>query len=316
MNATIPDSNTNTNDDQQAPVDDRATGDGAPRRDADFNQMMARLFREAAALLESQHADGYRIAAYRRGAGSLEQLVVPASVVYRRSGLAGLTELPAIGRGLGAAIADVVDHGRWRWLERLHGVIDHDDVLTTVAGIGEGLAGRIHQELGIDTLDELEAAAIDGRLARVEGFGEKRVDAVRDSLAGRRLRLDARIQERHRDEMALVSTEEILDIDAEYRERAAHDDLPLIAPRRFNPTNARWLPILHTARADRHYTAMFSNTARAHELGRTHDWVVIFADDVDHGHWTVVTERSGPGKGHRIVRGPTGPSSSLGAAGR
>lgn len=56
-------------------------------------------------------------------------------------------------------------------------------------------------------------------------------------------------------------------------------------------------------RGDRHYTALFSNTARAHEVQMTKDWVVIYRDDKGgDGRWTVVTSRFGPLKGRRIVR--------------
>ena len=72
--------------------------------------------------------------------------------------------------------------GRWRWLERLQGELDPESLLATVAGIGPGLAACIHQELGIETLEDLEVAAHDGRLARVDGFGPKRVQSVIDSL--------------------------------------------------------------------------------------------------------------------------------------
>ena len=62
--------------------------------------------------------------------------------------------------------------------------------------------------------------------------------------------------------------------------------------------------MLHTARGDRHFTALFSNTARAHQLGRTHDWVVIYADGEDREHrFTVVTEGGGELAGRRVVRG-------------
>ena len=93
-------------------------------------------------------------------------------------------------------------------------------------------------------------------------------------------------------------------VDREYRESAAAERLPLIAPRRFNPEGRRWLPILHTTRNSRHYTALFSNTARAHELGRTNDWVVIYCDrGGSDGQWTVVTSRTGVLRGRRVVRG-------------
>ena len=97
---------------------------------------------------------------------------------------------------------------------------------------------------------------------------------------------------------------EILDIDAEYKKRAADDRLPKIAPMKFNPGAVAWLPILHTERDDRHYTALFSNTARAHELNTTKDWVVIYRDDdQQHARWTVVTSQFGKLRGCRIVRG-------------
>src|SRR5690606_33853745 len=99
------------------------------------------------------------------------------------------------------------------------------------------------------------------------------------------------------------SVAELLDVDEEYRRKAAADTLIRIAPRRFNPTAAAWLPILHTTRGERHYTALYSNTARAHELGTTHDWVVIYRDDAKDGRWTVITSQFSDLKGRRIVRG-------------
>jgi hypothetical protein len=51
-----------------------------------------------------------------------------------------------------------------------------------------------------------------------------------------------------------------------------------VAPRRFNPNPEAWLPILETERVGHRYKAMYSNTARAHELDTVRDWVVIFHD--------------------------------------
>jgi putative hydrolase len=80
--------------------------------------------------------------------------------------------------------------------------------------------------------------------------------------------------------------------------------LPRLAPSRFNPTHAAWLPVLHTARGARHYTALFSNTATAHRLGRTDDWVVLYVDDGrGERQCTVVTQHGGPLDGKRVVRG-------------
>ena len=100
---------------------------------------------------------------------------------------------------------------------------------------------------------------------------------------------------------------ELLSVDHEYRELAAAGKLRLIAPRRFNPAREAWLPILHTDRGQRHYTALHSNTARAHEFGRTRDWVIVYADSgLDERQWTVITSQSGRLRGRRIVRGREG----------
>jgi DNA polymerase/3'-5' exonuclease PolX len=154
--------------------------------DDTFNAMMAARFREAAEVLEAQHAANYRIDAYRHGADTLERLLVPASTIYRRDGLAGLISLPSIGEVMARAIANVVNTGTWTWLDRLEHDGGAETLLATLPEIGPQLAARLHVELGIESLDELERAFYDGRLGRLRGFGDKRMHAIRDALAQRR----------------------------------------------------------------------------------------------------------------------------------
>ena len=62
--------------------------------------------------------------------------------------------------------------------------------------------------------------------------------------------------------------------------------------------------MLHAEDGGWEWSVMWSNTARAHELGRTQDWVVVFhARDGDDSQCTVVTETHGPLEGRRVVRG-------------
>ena len=278
--------------------------------DALFNQEMARQFRTAAELLRVQDSDHRRIDAYERGADELDGLGESAASIYRRAGVDGLIALPTIGRALASAIADVVEFGHWRWLDRLQGDVDPERILASIPTVGPALAHRLHQELHVESLDDLERAVYDGRLGRMRGMGDKRWHAIRDALLARRRSrqtlADAATNEgteQHRP--SVPSSEVVLSIDAEYRTKADRNHLPTIAPIRFNPTRAHWLPVLHTERDGQHYTAMFSNTARAHELGHVDDWVVVSVDDTDDLHWTVVTERSGPRAGQRVVRGTT-----------
>ena len=269
------------------------------------NEQISDTLDEVAGLLEAQGANPFRVRAYRRGAQTIRQLEDPARQLIDSQGLAGLTQLPAIGRSLAHAVEHLAHSGRLPLLERLRGDNAPERIFATVPDIGPGLAKRIHETLGIETLEELESAAHDGRLAEVAGMGKKRLLAVRESLAGRFAR--SRRQERQVHPQASndpVPVAELLGIDAKYRRLAEQDKLPRIAPRRFNPTRAAWLPILHTHIGNRHYTALFSNTARAHKLGTIHDWVVIYRDDDHaHGRWTVITAHYGRLSGLRIIRG-------------
>ncbi|HLN32242.1 MAG TPA: helix-hairpin-helix domain-containing protein [Gemmataceae bacterium] len=270
----------------------------------DNRQIAARLD-EAAELLEAQGANLFRVRAYRSAAATLRQLDRQAHEILDEEGVEGLTRLPGIGESLGRSIERLARTGRLGLLQRLRGHAGPEQLFVTLPGIGLETASRIHEQLGIESLQELEAAAYDGRLSRVTGMGAKRIRGIREALAGRfqrRPAVPASAALRPAAEPAPLA--DLLDIDREYRDRAKAGRLPRIAPQRFNPTGEAWLPVLHTERGSRHYTALYSNTARAHELGMTHDWVVIYRDDHGgHGQWTAITSRYGPLRGRRIIRG-------------
>jgi hypothetical protein len=274
-----------------------------------LNADVAGRLDEVATLLEAQGAGAYRVRAYRRAAGTLRRLDKPVSDILEARGVEGLQELPGVGESIARAVRDLLARGRLAMLDRLRGEGDPVKVLSSVPGIGRGLADRLHHDFGIETLEDLEAAAHDGRLQRLAGIGPKRLSGIRDSLAHRL----ARIQTRRRTfGTERPAPEELLAVDREYREKAASGSLVTIAPRRFNPGRTAWLPILHTERGGRHYTALFSNTARAHRLGKTHDWVVLYWDrGGDSGQCTIITAERGPERGRRIIRGaPEGPLSA------
>jgi hypothetical protein len=209
--------------------------------------------------------------------------------------------LPSIGRSIAAAIAEMSRSGRWTQLERLRGTLDPEALFRTLPGIGPELAKRLHDELHADSLEALEVAAWDGRLEQVPGMGRRRLAMLRASLAERlgkrRLR---RSEGSLRPPVSLI-----LEIDRDYRAKAEEGSLRTIAPRRFNPRGQAWLPVLHSEKQGWSFTALFSNTQRAHELQKTREWVVIYyhSDSEPEGQCTVVTERFGPLAGHRVVRG-------------
>ena len=144
-----------------------------------------------------------------------------------------------------------------------------------------------------DDLRAVIAAGGEAALRALPGIGP--------SLAAKILDLVQREPEPH-DEPPLAV---LLEVDDDYRRRAATGALPRVAPRRHNPSGAAWLPVLHTQRGPWHFTALFSNTAHAHDLHRTADWVVLHYHRAGgaSGQCTVVTE-----DGRRVVRGDVGAS--------
>ena len=225
----------------------------------------------------------------------------PLAEIFAEGGIGELQELPGIGDSLASKIADMIQRGHSPALERLRRRQEKRDLLTSLPTIGPQLARRIRGTLGVDSLEEVFRAAQDGRLRRIDGLGRKRVQAIRDSLA-QRLQRPPRLRQTTPADGPAVA--ELLDIHREYRARADRGALITVAPRRFNPTGTAWLSVLRTQRANRRYCAHYANTARSHELGRQHDWVVIYRDHKhEFGQWTVVTATHGRLRGKRVVRG-------------
>jgi len=264
-----------------------------------INLQVAGRLEEAARLLREQGADPYRVRAYRRAAMTVRGSTRPVDQIYHQEGIEGLKALRGVGDHIARAIRELIVHGRLPMLDRLRGESDPVRLLASVPGIGARLADRLHEELGLETLADLETAAHDGRLETIAGFGEKRLAGIRDSLAHRLGRLSRTPATAPPPPVA-----ELLEVDREYRGQAAAGKLPRIAPRRFNPSRIAWLPVLHTRRGRRAYTALFSNTARAHRAGKTGDWVVLYEDEGSGERLhTVITADRGPLAGWRVVAG-------------
>jgi hypothetical protein len=231
----------------------------------------------------------------------VEALPADLASLVAEGGVKALDAIPGVGHGIAAALAEMVKTGRWAYLNRLRGIAEPEDLFCSVPGIGAALARRLHEQLNVETLEQLEAALHDPAAARVRGLGTRRLAALRASLN----QTLSRIRPVRTLPEAEPPIEMMLSVDEEYRRKAKAGALRQIAPARFNPKREAWLPILHTARDGWHFTALYSNTARAHDLGKTSDWVVLYfhADGGGEAQRTVVTETRGSLIGQRVVRG-------------
>lgn len=276
-------------------------GESLDVEERSLNSRVSARLDEMADLLEHQGANPFRVQAYRRAAETINKLDDDVEDLVAGEGRQGLLTLPWVGKAIASAIEEMVHTGRWNQLDRVRGALEPEKLFQSIPGVGPELAHRIHETLHVDTLEALETAVMEGRATEVEGVGPGRSRLLKASLSQMLQRT-----RRHRTASPVEpSVEVLLEVDREYRRKAERDELRKITPRRFNPGRVAWLPILHTSRGSYHFTVLFSNTGRAHEVGRVGDWVVIYfhTDDQSEGQRTVVTETRGPLEGKRVVRG-------------
>jgi DNA polymerase (family X) len=152
---------------------------------------VAGVLAEIAVLSELNGENPFRARAFAAAARSLEGSDVDLARLAREG---KLTSLPGIGSGIAEAIRELVETGRSALYEELRtatpvGLFD----VMRIPGLGPKRIHTLHATLGIDSLDSLEAAARDGRLAAAPGFGKKTaqkildgIDFVRDGMRRRR----------------------------------------------------------------------------------------------------------------------------------
>lgn len=150
------------------------------------NIEVAWLISEMADLLELQGAEAFKVRAYRRAAQSVENLPVDIAGVAASG---RLEEIPGIGRNLSAKIQEILSTGTCSLLERLRAEVPRTllDFLA-IPGVGARTAALVHRELGIKTIDELEAAARAGKLRDLPGMGGKKEQNIITGIEALRAR--------------------------------------------------------------------------------------------------------------------------------
>jgi len=158
------------------------------------NQAIARILREIADLLEIKDDNPFKIRAYRNGADITSNHPHELALLDE----AGLREIPGIGKDLAARIREIAETGDAAYHRELVAefpptILD----LLNLQGVGPKTVATLYRELGVRTVDDLEAAATDGRVRALRGMGAKKEALIlkaleeRKRFAGRRLLPDA-----------------------------------------------------------------------------------------------------------------------------
>ena len=146
------------------------------------NAEIAAAFEELATLYELDGAVVYRVLAYRNAAKSIRESGVSVAEMAAQG---RAVELAGIGKTIAEKIQALVETGAIPAAEKLKARIPAGLVqITRIPGLGPKRARILHQELGIESLDDLREAAESERLRTVPGFGAKAEENVLAALAG------------------------------------------------------------------------------------------------------------------------------------
>ncbi|HZX26037.1 MAG TPA: helix-hairpin-helix domain-containing protein, partial [Telluria sp.] len=148
------------------------------------NADLANVMREIADLLEIKGGNPFRIRAYRNLARTLDAL--GPSVQTMLAEQRDLDELPGVGPDLAGKLAEIVRTGSCALREQLLAELPAGlHTLLSIPGIGPRKVMALYRELGIHNLDQLAAAARDGSLCSVRGFGEHAAQRILENLQSR-----------------------------------------------------------------------------------------------------------------------------------
>lgn len=146
------------------------------------NYNLAKILREISVLLEMKGVD-FKPQAYEKAAHSIEMLEQDVREIYREGNVKALEEIPGVGKGIAERIEEYLKTHRIKDYDKLKKQIPVKiDELSSIAGVGPKVILRLYKELGIKTRVQLEKAAKEGKLEKIEGFGKKTEENILRSI--------------------------------------------------------------------------------------------------------------------------------------
>ena len=147
------------------------------------NEAIARRFYRLAALMEIRGDDPFRWRSYRNAAEAIEVWPTPLKEIADKDGVAGLQEIPGVGKAIAGKVIDLFNRGTFDAWEKLTSETPETLLdLTELPGIGPKTAALLHQRYKISSLPELKAFAASGGLKTVDGIGPKTAEKIKEAL--------------------------------------------------------------------------------------------------------------------------------------
>ncbi len=147
------------------------------------NASIADVFDELADLLEFRGENPFRIRAYRGGAHAIRDLDEPVAAIVNDPDR-NLADLSGIGKTLAEKTEELLKTGSLAQLLELRAAVPDVVIdMSRIPGLGAKKAARLHEELGVQSLDELRHACNEGRVAVLKGFGKKTQQSILEGLS-------------------------------------------------------------------------------------------------------------------------------------
>ncbi len=147
------------------------------------NEEVAEILDRLADALEFLGEIPYKVRAYRKAARVIEGYPEDIEDLYRRRGLEGLKDLPGVGERIAKKIAEYLETGRMSKYDEVMARVPKDLIdLLTIPGIGPRTLKVAYEKLGVRTKEDFRRVLEDGSLARLPGFGPKKVDNIKRAL--------------------------------------------------------------------------------------------------------------------------------------
>jgi len=148
------------------------------------NADIAAIFEEIADLLEIQGANPFRVRAYRNAARTVGEFGRDLTAMVAKG--QALPKIPGVGEDLTRKIDEIATTGKSSFLERLHKELPETITeLLHIPGLGPKKVKALYDQLRVDSLEDLRAAAEAGRIRALPGFGEKTERHILEALAVR-----------------------------------------------------------------------------------------------------------------------------------
>ncbi len=146
------------------------------------NRQLAKIFYEIADYLDMDDLS-FRPFAYRRAADFLESSKTSVRELYDKEKIKGLVALPGIGENIAKKIEEYLKTGEIKYYNRLKKKAPIDiRGLIAIEGVGPKTVKKLYKELNVKTIEDLERVAKEGKVAQLDGFGEKSQKSIIEGI--------------------------------------------------------------------------------------------------------------------------------------